>query len=228
MSDHTALVPIHIPGAGEILALDEGDTKWVAIRPICEVLSIDADTQRKKLDQAEWACTVIRTVQVSGQGRSTVMLDADHLPMWLGTIQTSRVSESARPVLVTFQREAAKALRDHFYRGVSVAPASSSLDVLRGMIDQLEIVQRDAAEAKSIASTTSARLDAIEGQHDYFAALGYAKLHNLPTSTRHLQRMGTQAAMIARQNGVEAVKTQHALYGTVNSFPRWVWDLVAA
>ncbi|OZE04373.1 hypothetical protein CH249_25920 [Rhodococcus sp. 05-2255-3B1] len=223
------LVPVEVPGAGTILALDEGDSKWIAIRPMCERLGIDVQAQQRKLDQAEWACTALKAVHdASGRTQQMVMIDADHLPMWLASIQPSRVDQSIRQALITFQREATRALRDHFYQGVSVAPASNSFDVMRSMIDQLEATQRDAAEAKAIAATTEARLDAIEGQHDYFAALGYAKLHNLPTSTWHLRKMGGQASKIAKTYGVDPVPTQHALYGTVNSFPKWIWDLVAA
>ncbi|WP_431840797.1 phage antirepressor N-terminal domain-containing protein [Gordonia hongkongensis] len=81
-----------------ILALDDGTTKWVAVRPICEQLGIDTDGQRRKLDQAEWATTELKSVVAAdGKQRELVMLDADHLPMWLATIQTSRVNEAARP-----------------------------------------------------------------------------------------------------------------------------------
>jgi hypothetical protein len=33
--------------------------------------------------------------------------------------------------------------------------------------------------------------------------------------------------MIARSHGIEPDKAQHAHYGSVNSFPIWVWDLAA-
>jgi hypothetical protein len=42
------------------------------------------------------------------------MIDLDALPMWLATIESSRVAEPAREKLVRYQREAAAVLRDHF------------------------------------------------------------------------------------------------------------------
>ena len=103
----------------------------------------------------------------------------------------------------------------------------NQLDVLRAALDQIEAAQRDAADSRAIAQRTNDRLDAIEGKHDWFAAVGYARQFGLPTHTRYLQRLGKQAAAIARTHDVEANPVQHQLYGVVNSFPVWIWDLAA-
>ena len=122
-------------------------------------------------------------------------LHADCVPMWLATINANKVSEEARPMLIAYQREAARALRDYFYRGVAVQPSSmNQFDVLRAAIDQIEAAQRTATEAKEIAQRTDARLDAIEGRHDWFAALGYAKVYGLDTSAQFLSKFGKRAA----------------------------------
>ena len=70
----------------------------------------------------------------------------------------------------------------------------NQFDVLRAAIDQIEIAQRTATEAKEIAQRTDARLDAIEGRHDWFAALGYAKVYGLDTSAQFLSKFGKRAA----------------------------------
>lgn len=131
----TALVPISIPGTtAQILAV-AGDRQMVPIKPVCDALGIDVDSQRKKLDGADWASTVLITVVAAdGKQREMVAIDADHLPMWLATIQVGRVSPDARPTLIAFQREAAKALRDYFYDGGAINP--------RATTDQLDLIQR--------------------------------------------------------------------------------------
>lgn len=201
---------------------------FVPLRPMCEALGIDVDGQRRKLDQAEWARTELISARDSaGRVQRAIALDADHVPMWLATIQISRVSESARDLLVSYQREAAGALRDYFYRGVAVqATPTSQLDVLRGAIDAIEAVQRTADEAKELATSVDDRLSAIEGRHEWYSALGYARSVNHPnTSTTFLNSVGRQAAAIARHNGIEPAKVPHQLFGKVNSFPAWVWEL---
>ena len=224
-----ALVPVQVPGTNRpIMATEHEGRPFVPLRPMCDALGIDVDSQRRKLDQAEWAVTVIITATGSdGKNYQMVALDADHVPMWLATIQASRVSESARPLLVAYQREAATALRDYFYRGVAVQPSTGSqFDMLRSMVDHLEQAQRTADEAKAIASKTDARLDAIEGRHDWYSALGYARHTSYGnTSAEHLKKIGAQAKQIAASHGIEPVKVPHALYGRVNSLPAWVWEI---
>lgn len=224
-----ALTPVPVPGTDRpIMATEHDGRPFVPLRPMCEALGIDVDSQRRKLDQAEWARTVLITVRDSaGRMQQAVALDADHVPMWLATIQVSRVAEAARPVLIAYQREAATALRDYFYRGVAVQPSTGSqFDILRSMVDNLEAAQRTADEAKSIASKTDARLDAIEGRHDWYSALGYARHTGYGnTSSEHLKKIGAQARQIASSQGIEPVKVPHALYGRVNSLPAWVWEI---
>ena len=227
---HTsALTPVPVPGTDRpIMAAEHEGRPFVPLRPMCEALGIDVDGQRRKLDQAEWARTELISVRDSaGRMQPAVALDADHVPMWLATIQTSRVSEQARKILVAYQREAATALRDYFYRGVAVQPSTTSqFDMLRSMVDHLEAAQRTADEAKAIASKTDARLDAIEGRHDWYSALGYARHTSYGnTSAEHLKKIGSQARQIAASHGIEPVKVPHALYGRVNSLPAWVWEI---
>ncbi|MFJ1461778.1 BRO family protein [Nocardia sp. N2S4-5] len=108
----------------------------------------------------------------------------------------------------------------------AVPAAVSTFDILRAQIDQLEAAQRTAEEAKAIAAKTDARLDAIEGRHDWYSALGYARMAKIEnTSTQFLNRVGRQASAIAKARGIDAVKVPHALYGEVNSYPAWVWEL---
>ena len=223
-----ALVPVPVPGTDRpIMAIEHNGKPFVPLRPMCEAIGVDVDGQRRKLDQAGWARTELISVRDSaGRMQKAVALDADHVPMWLATIQVSRVAEAARPVLIAYQREAATALRDYFYRGVAVQSPTSQFDMLRSMVDHLEAAQRTADEAKQIASKTDARLDAIEGRHDWYSALGYARHTSYGnTSSEHLQKIGAQAKQIAASHGIEPVKVPHALYGRVNSLPAWVWEL---
>jgi len=100
-----------------------GDGKvWISVRRVCDALGVDPDSQRVKLATKEWACTVLITVQLPGdaQARAVYCIDLDSLPMWLATIEASRVKPAVRPLLLAFQKECARVLRDHFF-GVPVA-----------------------------------------------------------------------------------------------------------
>jgi hypothetical protein len=146
--------------------------------------------------------------------------------MWLATIDENRVNEQSRSALIAYQREASGAL-DAYFNKRTAAPAMNQLDVLRAALDQIEAAQRDATEARAIAQRTDDRLAAIEGKHDWLSALAYARINNLPTHTKYLKRLGVCATRIAKTHGIVPNKVQHQLFGTVNSYPVWVWDNAA-
>lgn len=223
----TELVRVPVPGAPDLMAAEFDGDVWVAIKPMCEALGIDHVTQVRKLQRRSWAGMGQRPTPSAGGIQQTTVITSETIPMWLATIDENRVSDEARPALIALQHEAKKALDAYFNKRSIIAPAVNQFDVLRAAIDQIEAAQREATEAKAIAAKTEARLDAIEGKHDWFSAIAYARLHGLPTSTQFLGKLGGCAGRIGRSHGLEATQVQHQLYGWVNSWPAWVWDLAA-
>lgn len=224
----TELVQVPVPGAPALMATQDGGHQWAALKPMCDALGINAQAQGRRLNRRSWATTAVMTVVAAdGKPREMVMIDSKTIPMWLATIDENRVSDEAKPKLSVYQREARDALDAYFNKRTVAAPAVNQFDVLRAAIDQIEAAQREATQAKAIAAKTEARLDAIEGKHDWFSAIAYARLHNLQTSTQFLRKLGGCAGRIGRSHGVEPTQVQHQLYGWVNSWPAWVWDLAA-
>lgn len=225
----TELVSVPVPGAPDLMATEFDGNQWAALKPMCDSLGIDTWTQQRKLNAKSWATTsVMLVVAADGKTREMVMVDSKTIPMWLATIDENKVNAESRPKLVAYQREARDALDAYFnQRSAAPAPAMNQLDVLRAAIDQIEAAQRDAAEALAITNRSEARLDGIEGKHDWFSALGYAKSRGLPTYEKFLQKLSRCAGMIARSHGISPDKVQHAHYGSVNSYPVWVWELAA-
>lgn len=224
----TDLVRVPFNG-GTLVAAMVNSEPHVSVRHVCDALGIDTRSQLRKLSSRSWATVVKLTmVAADGKNREVALVDRRTLTMWLATINVNAVAEDARPVLDAYQTEAADALDAYFNRGgvaVRTTGDLSSIDIIRAMVDQLEANQRTAAEAKEIATTTAARLDAIEGRHDWFAALGYSRVAGLvDTSAQTMRRLGVAASRIARDARIDPVPVPHHLYGSVNSYPRWVWD----
>lgn len=88
-------------------------------------------------------------------------------------------------------------------------------------VGKIEVEQQRQAEQ---LRQVSARVEAIEGAHDWFSALGYAKLHDLPTEQRYLQRVGMRAGRALRDDGGVPGKTTHPAFGTVNTYPTWALE----
>lgn len=80
--------------------------------------------------------------------------------------------------------------------------------------------QRQAEQLREM----TARVESIEGAHDWWSALGYARMHELPTDRRYLQRIGLHAGRLLREDGGVPGKTQHPAYGTVNTYPEWALE----
>ena len=120
------LVTIPVQGAhAELKATQVDGKEWASITHVCEVLGIDSKSQRRKLHDKSWACGVMMTLQVSGQGREVFMVDRRTLTMWLATIDTNRVAPEARPTLEAFQNEAADALDRYFHQGGAINPRAT-------------------------------------------------------------------------------------------------------
>ncbi|OZM75083.1 hypothetical protein CFN78_02600 [Amycolatopsis antarctica] len=92
-------------------------------------------------------------------------------------------------------------------------------------VGQIEV---EVERQRDRLDVTEARLDSIEGQHDWFAALAYAKYVGLNTSLEFVKRLGREATRVCRENGVTPSQSQHQLYGQVGCYPRWALDEASA
>ncbi len=107
---------VKVPFEGdEIECVKDERGVWVSIARGCERLKIDHRSQLKKLKTKAWATVaLITTVAEDGKERELSMLHIDGVPMWLATIDPSRVAPDVRSDLERYQTRCAKVLRDHF------------------------------------------------------------------------------------------------------------------
>ena len=102
----------------------------------------------------------------------------------------------------------------------SAAPVPmDDLDLAEMLLRNLRAQRQQIAAVEESQRELAARMDGIEGKHDWFAALAYAKMNGLSTERGYLQRLGTAAVRVTRRIGLEPGKTQHGLYGSVNLYP---------
>jgi DNA-damage-inducible protein D len=110
---------------------------------------------------------------------------------------------------------------------VATAGQVDDLDLAENMIRQIRAQRQRLAAVEAHQQEISARMDGIEGKHDWFSALAYARINGLSTERGYLQRLGTAAGRISRRMAMEPGKTQHALYGAVNTYPIAALDAAA-
>jgi hypothetical protein len=128
---------------------DAGGAVWASLRRMCEGVGIDESKQRRKLKNKPWATTDLKSaVAQDGKRRELMMVHLDTIPMWLATIEPSKVKPEVRPKLERYQKEAARVLAEHFLpkpRAEVVPKASGGLAAIRvlnnqvgALIDELE------------------------------------------------------------------------------------------
>lgn len=125
-------------GSDEIEAVrGDGSQGWVVVKKICEVLGVDHSGQVARLKKQPWATMEnISMVATDGKKRDQLCISSESTPMWLATIQTSRVNPKVKAKLIQFQKLAAKALADWAY-GRNTQGGSFQLDRLNDTLDKL-------------------------------------------------------------------------------------------
>lgn len=138
---------VQVPFHGETLEAvrDEAGDVWVSVRRVCENLGLAPNSQRQKLANKSWCRgTIIISRDARGSEQESYVIHIDTLPMWLATIEPSRVSPEIREKLIQYQKDAARVLADHFYGRRS---AGMTREEIIGLIDD----QVAAAMAASFA-----------------------------------------------------------------------------
>lgn len=91
-----------------------------------------------------------------------------------------------------------------------------------GPADHLALAESIIAairEDRQRLAAVEAKVEAIEGRHDWFTALAYAKLTDRPTDRPYLAQVGRRAAQILRARGEQPVPRQDATFGSINTYP---------
>lgn len=196
----------------------------VILKPIVEdVMGLSWPRQYAKISADQTACVAFKAIQVPGddQVRRHMGVSLETFTIWLARLQPSRVADEARQIVVAYQREAARVLRNHFFgqRAEVVQRPADGLAVLEGMIAEIRAdrARLDALETQQ--AVTTAKMAAIEGQHDHFTALGYAKLNDYPTDRPYLAKVGRRATAVLRARGEEPQRRQDATFGAINVYP---------
>lgn len=157
-------VPFH---GDELLAAQDEGGVWVPLKRMCEALGVSMQGQHARLQTKAWATIKpILTVGDDGKDREMFALHLDSVPMWLATIEPSRVDESVRAKLVVYQRECAAVLRDHFFgrRDLAPAPAVDALAIVRAVGEQLAsaLVEMNERAERRAAALELRILDTID------------------------------------------------------------------
>ena len=134
-------IPFH---DGELVAVEHDGQPRVSVRHICESIGIDTRSQLRKLGRKPWAVVVNLTMTAAdGKNYDTATVDRRTLTMWLATVDTNVVAESARPFLEQLQNEAADALDAYFNEGGAINP-NATVEQTDRLTTELQTIRQRA------------------------------------------------------------------------------------
>lgn len=121
----------------KLLTVEKDGTKYVAVKPICENLGIDWDSQRVKIKSnpiLNSTTAIITVVAEDGKLREMVCLPIDMINGWLFTINLNKVSEEIRPVVFYYQKECYRALFEFWNKPKEAILPSTYIEALEALV----------------------------------------------------------------------------------------------
>jgi hypothetical protein len=213
MTDLTR-VPFH---GTDIYAAEINGVPHVAPKPVCETLGLDWSAQYRRLQRQPWAAIAMMATPSAGGSQNTMMIDRQTFVMWLATIDTSRVKDTAaRDLIVTYQREAAQALDRYFNEGGAINPNATEHQ-LNALIRRAQMEMELCQAAKGLI-----RPEHLEAKARIILARGMGEQPELDPQTRplytqnYLEEKGVKSPRLQKIAGVfgKRVKAAYILkYG---------------
>lgn len=96
----------------------DGSEQLVAVKPVCEILGVDAKSQREKIEEHPLFSSVrVLSPSTGADGKTyeMVCLPLRYFPSWLFSINPNNVKEDIRENLLEYQKKCNDILYDYFF-----------------------------------------------------------------------------------------------------------------
>lgn len=144
-----------------ILATNDAK-KLVPIKPICEVLGVDHDSQRKKLRTHPILSSVTALSTVTGRDGKQyemVCLPLEYIFGWLFTIHPDNVSPEAADGVIKYQKECYRALCEYFTEPQTFLKQKQ--EVMEKKVEEYQECQRRFKDAQKLMNEAKAELNQV-------------------------------------------------------------------
>jgi phage antirepressor YoqD-like protein len=175
---------------GHIPCVEVDGEPMVILKPIAEdVMGLSWPRQYAKISADQSASVAFRAIQVPGddQARKHMVVSLETFTVWLARLQPSRIKAEARDTVIAYQREAGRALRDHFF-GQRIAEGDE--------LDLLEVTTAKLARAIEIAKGERAARVEAEAEIEHMTPM--VEAYEQTVEARGLIPM----AVFAQQSGI--------------------------
>lgn len=152
----------------DIITVERDGEVFVPIKPICEAIGIDVESQRDKIQADEiLSSTAVFSTAVAADGKEREMycLPLRYIYGWLFTINPKKVAPEAREAVSRYRRECYDALYEHFTgsmrRTIETNNAEIELlqDINAAITDEKEAKARRKKAEEALSKLRSERLN---------------------------------------------------------------------
>lgn len=145
-----------------LTAINQNQTIYVAMKPICENIGLDWEAQRQKIKRNHILNSVafmLKATAKDGKSYETMCLPLGFLSGWLMSVEVNRVNPEIRDTLIQYQLKCYDVLHQHFmpHQAIYPKPTRALPDGLTG--EQIEAVKKlHNALTKSAPKEAQARI----------------------------------------------------------------------
>lgn len=143
----------------DIIVTEDG---MVPIKPICDALGIDVDSQRKKIQEDEdLGSTAVLSTAVGADGKEREMCCLPHkfIYGWLFTINPKNVKPEAKENVRKYRMKCYKALFCHFFRSQERRDEQDRME--KHLIREMEEIDTQMGQLRRMASDTKKKLEKL-------------------------------------------------------------------
>lgn len=131
--------------------------QFVAVKPVCEILGVDAKSQREKIEEHPLFSSVrVLSPSTGADGKTYMMvcLPLRYFPSWLFSINPTNVKEEIRENLLEYQKKCNDVLFDYFFRRTDFAEkkekaVAKAKEVLDEKTEQVRIAKSEQKLAET-------------------------------------------------------------------------------
>lgn len=134
----------------DIVTVERDGEIFVPIKPICEAIGIDVESQRDKIQADEiLSSTAVLSPAVASDGKEREMfcLPLKYVYGWLFTINPKNVAPEAREAVTRYRRECYDVLYEHFTGSMRRTIETNNAEI--GLLQQINSAISREKEAKA-------------------------------------------------------------------------------
>lgn len=149
----------------DIVTVDRDGDVFVPIKPICDALGIDVESQRDKINSDEiLSSTAVLSTAVAADGKEREMycLPLRYVYGWLFTINPKNVAPEAREAVARYRRECYDVLYEHFTGSMRRTIETNNAEI--ELLKQINSAISDEKEAKGRRKKAEDALDKLRAE----------------------------------------------------------------